>query len=86
MTTYHLGNILRGHYKGDFDTQEEAWQWLSTRFLLSYPSTSGRYVYMHTKAIVFGIEQSVICQQGYTWIGELPEDEVMARCNKSWII
>ncbi|KPV53766.1 hypothetical protein SE17_07680 [Kouleothrix aurantiaca] len=82
LKRYWLGNVLRGDFQGDFATQEEAWQWLSHRFLLSYPAVGGRHVYMRTIASVFGIEQQVICQQGVTWIGELPEAEVRARCTR----
>jgi hypothetical protein len=85
MKTYHLGNILRGHFKGDFETQEEAWQWLSRRFLLSYPAKNGRHVQMHTSIEVFGIDQLVVCQEGVTWTGELPEADVCGRCVRSFL-
>ena len=82
MKRYWLGNILRGEFVGEFATQEEAWQWLSYRFLLSYPSTSGRHVQMRTQATVFGVDQLVVCQEGSTWMGNLPEAPVLARCKR----
>lgn len=47
---YQLGNILRGHFSGEFETDDEAWQALGKRFDESFPSRNGRHVQM-TKTV-----------------------------------
>ena len=45
-TYYEVGNELRGWFSGKFATDEEAWAVLSERFNKSFPSHSGRAIYM----------------------------------------
>ncbi|QIW90253.1 hypothetical protein OLCHANIL_00156 [Vibrio phage V05] len=62
MRRFKLGNLLRGGFAGDFETIEEAWEKLGSRFLLSFPCDAwskergvyinedgGRHVYMYVK-------------------------------------
>jgi hypothetical protein len=44
MARYELGNMLRGYFSGEFETDEEAWAVLSERFNTAYPSRNGRSV------------------------------------------
>lgn len=77
---YRLGNWLRGFCEAEFDTQQEAWQWLSTRFLLSFPSQYGRHVQMYAYLPnAFGITEWQQCQEGMTWIGAMERDAVLKR-------
>jgi hypothetical protein len=64
---YKLGNFLRGFFEGYFFTEERAWEYLSHRFNLSYPSETGRHVYMEAFAPnAFGFEEFQICKKGIT--------------------
>lgn len=44
MAQYQCGNCLRGHFFGEFESDEGAWAVLSDRFNKAYPSRSGREV------------------------------------------
>lgn len=46
MYTYELGNALRGYKNGDYPDDETAWNELSDKFNRSFPSRSGRAVFM----------------------------------------
>ncbi len=74
---YMLGNLLRGGWAGTFESLDDAWLQLGSRFLLSFPcdqfdKESGEYVenkngsrfvqmYIH-KENEFGIECKVLCK------------------------
>lgn len=81
---YVLGNILRGWFEGSFTDSDEAWRYLSRRFLLSYPCPSGRGValYVHEKNS-YGLEQFVLRRVGITWRGTLPRTKVLAKCQRA---
>lgn len=67
MKTYELGNCLRGYFKGDFEEIETAWRVLSHRFLLSFPSQSGRSVEMFVREPnSYSILEFVKCREGVT--------------------
>lgn len=86
MKRYVLGNFLRGAYEGEFETLEEAWEWLSDRFLLSYPSEGGRHVQMYVyEPNPYGLGNGVqtLCKQEYTSLIKHPKEEVLERCKKS---
>lgn len=83
---YIGGNWLRGFYEGEFETIEEAWSYLSRRFLLAYPTEKGggRAFYMKVmEENKYGIEQLTICKEGVTEINDLPREEVLERCKHS---
>lgn len=75
---YVLGNILRGWFEGRFVDSDEAWRYLSRRFLLSYPCASGRSValYVHEK-------NYVLRRVGITWRGALPRTAVLRKCQRA---
>lgn len=79
------GNWLRGFFEGEFTTIEEAWKYLSKRFLLSYPSSTGRHIYMFIeKENEYGHNQLIICKKGVTEISDnLTEKVVLKRCKDS---
>lgn len=84
---YVLGNWLRGTYEGEFSSVEEAWLWLSHRFLLSYPSSSGRMVYMKVHEVnAYGLLQYVLCKEGYTSLAQAASKEEVLACCKSSVI
>ena len=65
MLRYQLGNILRGTVEGEFKSLEEAWDILSYRFMLSYPTESGggRSVHMSVQEKnKFGYDQFIQCR------------------------
>lgn len=84
MKRYVLGNCLRGYFEGEFTSQEDAWRWLSKRFLLAFPSGSGRTVdmYVHEKNH-YGLEQWVRCQGGVTSINHVCSEDAIERCKFS---
>lgn len=88
---YLLGNFLRGAFEGDFASLEEAWEWLSDRFLLSYPAEGGRhvlmYVYEANQYFPDDPEKAVqtLCKQEVTSLIKHPEKEVLDRCKYSQI-
>jgi hypothetical protein len=86
--TYTLGNWLRGFCEGRFESEGEAWRWLSRRFLLSFPCKAGRLVSMYvTEVNPYGHEQRLICRKGeLTWRGHLPKAQVLKRCKPAIFI
>lgn len=87
MKKYTLGNWMRGAFEGEFATLEEAWEWLSDRFLLSYPSNSGRQVFMYVdEPNTYGFQaQQTLCKEGVTSLTKHPEEEVIERCTRALI-
>lgn len=84
---YRLGNCLRGHFEGYFQTMEEAWEVLSQRFLLSYPVTpnsKGRHVQMYVfEENRHGFHEWVLCKDENTHLGgALTREELLERCKK----
>lgn len=85
MKTYVAGNWLRGYFEGEFETLDEAWSYLSNRFLLAYPSAGGRHISMWVREPnTYGVVELVCCKfDVITEINDLPEDEVKVRCKRS---
>lgn len=83
---YILGNILRGFFEGRFASQDEAWKFLSRRFLMSFPARRGRHVSMWVQETHYGIKQNVVCKEGYTWCGHKPRRSVLRLCRPSWVL
>ncbi len=87
MKLYVLGNWLRGSFEGEFASVDEAWRYLSARFLLSYPSKAGRHVFMKVRELNnYGIEQLVTCKADVTSLEKIDREEVMTCCRHSLII
>lgn len=87
MTTkkYVAGNWLRGSFEGEFSSIDEAWSYLSNRFLLSFPSKSRRQIYMKVKEKnQYGFEDWILCKAGFTEINELSKEDVLSRCKASY--
>lgn len=85
MATYFLGNCLRGYFEGEFKDLDTALGVLSRRFLLSYPSTAGRHIFMCTEAPnAFGIIQKQVCYEGLTKPDPVPtDDQIQRRAKRS---
>ena len=84
MKLYYLGNCLRGYIEGSFSDMETAWKVLSARFLLSFPSTSGRKVILLVKEEnAYGFEQALICKSGLTSLEPVDEEET-DKCKSSY--
>lgn len=82
--TYVGGNWLRGFAEGEFKSMEQAWSYLSTCFLLSFPCPTGRSFYMYVKKKnEFGFEQLLICKEGLTEINKLTKRGVRIKCRPS---
>jgi len=85
--TYRAGNWLRGFFEGEFDSIEQAWSYLSKRFLISFPTDSKngtRWIGMMVKDInKFGIEQFLNCKEGQTELNKLKRKKVLSKCRKS---
>lgn len=65
MKEYKLGNCLRGGFSGFFRDKDIAWKVLSERFYLSFPSETGRHVYMFVKdKNQFNFEDWIKCEDG----------------------
>jgi hypothetical protein len=80
MAAYYLGNFLRGYFEGNFKDLDTALGILSRRFLLSYPSTAGRHIFMCTKVPnAFGIMQVQVCYEGLTKPALAPTDDQITR-------
>lgn len=79
------GNWLRGYYEGTFASLEEAWSFLSTRFLLSYPSEgAGRHIGMWVEEPnAYGIKELIQCKQDVTERNSLDPEEVRRKCKQS---
>lgn len=84
MKKYLGGNWLRGFYQGEFESIDEAWSFLSNRFLLAYPTTGDRTFYMkvHEKNN-YGVMDWSVCKEGVTEKNDLDKDEVLKRCERS---
>lgn len=64
---YKLGNCLRGGFSGEFKTMEEAWQVLSYRFDIAFPSSGGRSVILKVyETNPYGYLQNIICKVAET--------------------
>lgn len=84
MKKYILGNWLRGYVEGEFTTLDEAWSFLSTRFLLSWPSEGGRHVCMWVnEPNEYGFTQSTLCKQDFTELNDLNKTLVLHKCKDS---
>lgn len=71
---YVIGNWLRGYFEGQFDNQQQAWEHLGKRFLLSYPTESGRGrdVTLWVKETnQYDITDLVPCQEGECHYGDI---------------
>lgn len=65
-----LGNILRGWFSGEFLSADEAWKYLSRRFLLSYPAKAGRSVSLYVyEPNQYGESQWLRVKLDITWRG-----------------
>lgn len=87
MKRYVLGNWLRGYFAGRFSSDVDAWNYLSRRFLLSYPSRGGRSVSMWGEETHYKHRQLILMREGVTWCGTLPRQSVLRRCKRNpyWI-
>jgi len=86
MKKYRAGNWLRGFFEGEFSSIEEAWSYLSTRFLISFPTDDNgiRNIYMMVKEKnPYGIEQFLLCKEGMTERNKLKKRNVLNKCKKS---
>jgi len=89
MKTYCAGNWLRGAFEGEFSSIEEAWSYLSKRFLLSFPTddlNGVRTIEMQVKEKnKYGFEQFLTCKRGETERNNLKDDKVFKKCKISLI-
>jgi len=87
MKKYRAGNFLRGFFEGEFSSIEEAWSYLSKRFLLSFPTDDPdgtRWMGMTVKETnPYEREQFLDCFDGQTELNDLPKDDVLKRCKHS---
>ena len=85
MKTYRAGNWLRGFFEGEFSSIEEAWSYLSKRFIISFPTNKPdgqRHIYMSVKDNnKFGFNQYLQCKVGYTELNNLTKEEVINKCS-----
>ena len=81
---YKLGNCLRGHAEGNFSSMEEALFVLSRRFLISFPSKTGRRVQMYVKEEnPYGFKEFMTCFEGTTSLEcDMTDEEVLKRCDR----
>jgi hypothetical protein len=78
------GNWLRGYFEGYFISVDEAWSYLSSRFLLSFPSTGGRAIGMWVKKKnEYGYEQLLLCKSGNTEKNKLSRLSVLRKTKAS---
>ena len=80
--TYVLGNVLRGWYEGRFSSIDEAWSFLSRRFMIGFPTVNntGRSVAMYVmEPNSYGLMQNVKCKEDFCEINELPAEEILSR-------
>ena len=77
-----LGNCLHGGFSGKFKDADIAWDILSQRFNMSFPSEAGRAVMMWTEHAVFEIEQLVMCRKGVTNVETTQTSDFLKRCTK----
>lgn len=84
---YMAGNWLRQFFSGEFESIEEAWSFLSKRFMISYPcDTDGingsRYIYMFVKEKnKYNIEEWVLCKESQlSEKNDLKKELVLERC------
>lgn len=84
IQTYRLGNCLRGGFEGQFESVDEAWQKLGTRFLNAYPAekmdennnpvidpNGSRSVIMKTEEKnQYGFEEFLKCKDGQVKMSE----------------
>ena len=88
LKKYRAGNCLLGYFEGKFESKEEAWSWLSRRFLISYPTDvpdGQRSIYMEVKEMnPYGFESWMICIEGLTELNDLDQDEVLEKCKMSF--
>lgn len=87
LKKYRAGNWLRGFFEGEFNSIEEAWSWLSKRFLLSFPTETPdgqRSIYMEVKEMnPYGFNDWMTCFNDYTEHNDLDREEVLERCKHS---
>lgn len=82
--TYVGGNWLRGFIEGEFNSIDEAWSYLSKRFLVALPSKTGRSMYMYVvKKNEFGFMQPTLCKEGTTEINKITERGAKIKCRAS---
>lgn len=88
LKRYRAGNILRGYFEGTFESIDEAWSWLSRRILISYPTDTPdgqRSIYMEVQEInPYGFKDWLYCKDGLTELNDLDQDEVLAKCKRSF--
>jgi hypothetical protein len=88
MKKYRAGNWLRGFFEGEFSSIEEAWSYLSTRFLLSFPTDTpdgSRVILLEIYEVnSYNMEQFVLCKGDYTERNDLPKEEVLEKCKSSF--
>ena len=85
MKRFIGGNWLRGFYEGEFESIEEAWSFLSNRFLLAYPTKGTRTFYMKIhEENKYGIKELMVCKEGDTEVNSLKKEEVLKRCIRSY--
>lgn len=84
MKKYIIGNWLRGYFEGTFEDIDQAWSYLSNRFLLSYPATGGRHVSMWVEQPNdFGFTQAELCKEDVTEINDLNKALVLHKCKEA---
>lgn len=80
---YRAGNILRGHFEGEFESMEEAWSYLSRAFMLAYPTdkpNGRRQISLRVREInPYGFEEFLTCKLDYTELNDLTPEEVKAK-------
>jgi hypothetical protein len=82
LTYYEGGNWLRGFFGGKFKNDDEAWSYISHRFLMSYPSEHGRHIYMKRQEVIYGIEQLVAIKEDITEINTLNDQQVARKVKR----
>lgn len=90
MKKYILGNWMRGGVEGQFESLDEAWEWLSDRFLMVNPAEQGRHVHLYVyEPNPYGSELGEVktmCKSGVTSLYKhYPIEEVFTRCKESSI-
>jgi len=81
---YRAGNCLRGWFEGNFSNIDEAWSYLSTRILISFPTDDNdgvRSIVMFVEEINnYGFAGFTQCKQGETERNKLRRTRVLKKC------
>jgi hypothetical protein len=87
MKLYRAGNALRGVFYGKFKSIDEAWSYLSTRFLISFPTDDpdgARSIELQVEENnSYGFKQFLTCKRGETERNNLDRDDVLNKCTRS---